>query len=231
MASRLKRRRRRTRRAGRRATGRRSAPTVPSPGEDVGEGVERRVPRQRPGGRPGATVAWAIVIGVCVPPGPTWPAMSPAIRRTSAPPSGDDSSTDSSASRFWYRGAVILSFAGRLTHSWMPWNSAAADDELLGRRLDVQDARAGGHPLRGAVRDEAAAAVGVLVLERPVDDVGDGLEAAVRVPVGALGLVRGVVDLAHLVHVDERVEVLGRRRRRTPGARGSPRPRSRTGRS
>ena len=66
---------------------------------------------------------------------------------------------------------------------------------------------AGGHPLRGAVGDDAAAAVGVLVLERAVDDVGDGLEAAVRVPVGAPGLARRVVDLAHLVHVDERVEV------------------------
>ena len=30
---------------------------------------------------------------------------------------------------------------------------------------------------------------------------------AVRVPVGAAGLARRVVDLAHLVHVDERVEV------------------------
>ena len=37
--------------------------------------------------------------------------------------------------------------------------------------------------------------------------VGDGLEAAVGVPVGALGLAGRVVDLAHLVHVDERVEV------------------------
>ena len=54
---------------------------------------------------------------------------------------------------------------------------------------------------------DAAATVGVLVQERPVDDVGDGLEAAVRVPVGAPGLARRVVDLAHLVHVDERVEV------------------------
>jgi hypothetical protein len=57
------------------------------------------------------------------------------------------------------------------------------------------------------VADRAAAAVGVGVLEGAVDDVGDGLEAAVRVPRGALGLTRGVLDLAHLVHVDERVEV------------------------
>ena len=77
----------------------------------------------------------------------------------------------------------------------------------LGRRLDVEDPAAGGHPLGGAVGDDAAAAVGVLVLEGAVDHVGDGLEAAVGVPVGAPGLDGRVVDLAHLVHVDERVEV------------------------
>ena len=83
---------------------------------------------------------------------------------------------------------------------------AAADHEFLRRLLDVQDAAARGHPLGVAVGDQAAAAVGVLVPERAVDDVGDGLEPAVRVPRGALGLTRGVVDLAHLVHVHERVE-------------------------
>ena len=45
------------------------------------------------------------------------------------------------------------------------------------------------------------------MLERAVDDVGDGLEAAVRVPRRALGLAGRVLDLAHLIHVDERVEV------------------------
>ena len=84
---------------------------------------------------------------------------------------------------------------------------AAAHHQLLGRLLDVQDAAAGRHPLGVAVGDEAAAAVGVLVPEHPVDDVRDGLEAAVRVPRGALGLARRVLDLAHLVHVHERVEV------------------------
>jgi hypothetical protein len=44
------------------------------------------------------------------------------------------------------------------------------------------------------------------VPEDPVEHVGDGLEAAVGVPGGALGLAGGVVDLAHLVHVDERVQ-------------------------
>ena len=41
-----------------------------------------------------------------------------------------------------------------------------------------------------------------------VDGVGRSLEAAVRVPRRALRLTGGVLDLAHLVHVHERVELL-----------------------
>ncbi len=81
-----------------------------------------------------------------------------------------------------------------------------AGDQVLRRRLDVEDPRAGGHPLGRAVGDRPAPAVGVGVHERPVDDVGHGLEAAVRVPGRALGLPRRVVHLAHLVHHDERIE-------------------------
>ena len=43
--------------------------------------------------------------------------------------------------------------------------------------------------------------------ERALDHVGDGLETAVGMPRRALGLAGSVVDLTHLVHVDERVEV------------------------
>ncbi len=79
-------------------------------------------------------------------------------------------------------------------------------DQPLRWLLDVQDAAAGGHPLGVAVADRAAATVVVLVVEDAVEDVGDGLEAAVRVPRGALGLTGRVLDLAHLVHVHEGVE-------------------------
>jgi hypothetical protein len=58
-----------------------------------------------------------------------------------------------------------------------------------------------------AVGDQAAAAVGVVMPERAVDHVSDGLEAAVRMPGRSLRLARRVVHLAHLVHVDERVEL------------------------
>ena len=87
---------------------------------------------------------------------------------------------------------------------------AAADDQPLGRRLDVQDAAAGRHPLRVAIGDDAAATIRVAVLEGAVDDVRHGLEATVRVPGGALGLTRRVVDLAHLIQMNEGVEVGGR---------------------
>ncbi len=46
------------------------------------------------------------------------------------------------------------------------------------------------------------------MLEHAVEEVGDGLEAAVRMPRRALRLAGRVLDLAHLVEVDERVEVL-----------------------
>ena len=74
----------------------------------------------------------------------------------------------------------------------------------------MQHARTGRHPLGCAVLDHAATTVRILVLEAPVHDVGDGLETAMRVPVGALRLARGVVDGAHLVHVDEGVELVVR---------------------
>ena len=84
---------------------------------------------------------------------------------------------------------------------------ATGDDELLGRCLDVQDASAGGHPLRRSVGDETAPSLGVLVGEGPLHHVGHRLEPAVGVPGGPLGLTGGVVDLSHLIHVHEGVEV------------------------
>ena len=83
---------------------------------------------------------------------------------------------------------------------------AAAFDEFCRRCLDVQDARTGRHPLGRAIGDQTAAAVGILVGEPSVDHVGDGLEPAVRMPVGAPGLAGFVFHLTHLVHVHEWVQ-------------------------
>jgi hypothetical protein len=84
---------------------------------------------------------------------------------------------------------------------------AAADYQLLGRRLDVQQPGAGRHPLGVAVVEHPAPTLGVLVHEGAVEQIGHGLEAAVRMPGGALGLTGRVLHLTHLVHHDERVQV------------------------
>jgi hypothetical protein len=70
----------------------------------------------------------------------------------------------------------------------------AALDGGLRRCLDVQDALAGGHPLRAAVTDVATAAEAVVVLKEAVDHVRDRFEPAVRGARGALGLTGPVVD-------------------------------------
>ncbi len=83
---------------------------------------------------------------------------------------------------------------------------APAHHQVLRRLLDVQDTAACRHPLSVTVGDQPAATVGVLVPEGAVDYVRHGLETAVRVPRRSLGLARRVVDLTHLVHVNEGVE-------------------------
>src|SRR5439155_263169 len=83
----------------------------------------------------------------------------------------------------------------------------AARNQRLRGSFDVKDTGAGGHPLRRTVGDEAASAGRILVLKGAVDHVGDGLEAAVRMPGGAFRLARAILDLAHLVHMNEWVEI------------------------
>ena len=87
--------------------------------------------------------------------------------------------------------------------------ATARSHEGLGGHLVVEDARPCGHPLRVALADDAAAAVRVVVRHDTVDHVGDGLEAAMRVPRRADGLVRRVVDWAELVEEEERVGDVG----------------------
>ncbi len=82
---------------------------------------------------------------------------------------------------------------------------AAFAQHLLGRHLGVHEAGARGHPLRVAAADHAAPAVGVAVLHLAVEQVGDGLEAAVRVVGRAQRLAGQVVDRPHLVEHEERV--------------------------
>ena len=46
------------------------------------------------------------------------------------------------------------------------------------------------------------------MLEGAVDHVGHGLETAMGMPRGSFGLTRGVLDLPHLVEMDERIELV-----------------------
>jgi hypothetical protein len=69
----------------------------------------------------------------------------------------------------------------------MPRSSMQVSDTFT---LTYWQSCSSSHPLGVAVGDEPAAAVGVLVLEDPVEHVGDGLEAAVGcqgVPLGSPG--------------------------------------------
>jgi hypothetical protein len=56
------------------------------------------------------------------------------------------------------------------------------------------------------VGDPPTAAVGVPVVDHAVDEVGDGFEAAVRVPRRAPRLAGGQVHLADVVEVNERIQ-------------------------
>ncbi len=94
---------------------------------------------------------------------------------------------------------------------------ATRGNEVLRRQLGVHDPGAGRHPLGRAVGDEAAAAGGVVVLERTVDHVRDRLEAAVWVPRRSLGLTGRVLDGPHVVQEQERV-----RERQVDAGEGAP---------
>ena len=75
----------------------------------------------------------------------------------------------------------------------------------------MQDARAGGHPLRVAGTQEPVVAHRVAVLEVTLEEVRDGLEPAVRVPRRAGSLAGTEIDGAHVVEEQERIDV-GQRR-------------------
>src|SRR5579859_500095 len=72
----------------------------------------------------------------------------------------------------------------------------------------VDDAAAGGHPLDVAGGDGAAIADAVAVLDGAGENVGDGLDAAMRVPGEASEIVFGDI-VAEIVEEEEGIEVAG----------------------
>ncbi len=74
--------------------------------------------------------------------------------------------------------------------------------------LLVQDAAAGGHPLDVAGSHFALVAERVAVFDGAGEDVGDGLDAAMRMPGESGEVVVGIL-IAEVVEEEKRVEFLG----------------------
>src|ERR1043165_3548471 len=113
----------------------------------------------------------------------------------------------------------------RLHHLVAPWQvdpelesvqPPAGAQDLRRRHLGVNDAGAGSHPLHVARIDAAAIALRVLVLDRAVEDVGAGLEAAMRMVGRPMRLPRPMGDGPHAVEEEKGIEVVEPRRRKRP---------------
>ena len=76
------------------------------------------------------------------------------------------------------------------------------------RHLLVKDAAAGGHPLHVAGAEIAAVAQAVAVLDVAGQHIGDGLDAAMRMPGKAGAILVGTV-VAEIVEQQERIELGG----------------------
>src|SRR5262249_26541012 len=84
------------------------------------------------------------------------------------------------------------------------------------RHLGVDDARAGRHPLHVAGAERGAVPGGVLVLALAVEEVGHGLEPAVRMVGGADCLAGRVLDRPHFVEEQEGIDLDDRPDRERP---------------
>ena len=71
----------------------------------------------------------------------------------------------------------------------------------------MQDTRSGSHPLSRTIFNDATTTNRVLVQEGAFHHVGHCFESTVWVPRGSFGLTGTIVNLTHLIHVDEGVEV------------------------
>ena len=146
-------------------------------------------------------------MGEWVEPGPAWPSEVTGDESEQGTPVGRRQQGHLGGADVLVAGGDHLVRLGQVHPQLDPVEEAPADHQLLGRCLDVQDPAAGRHPLGVAVGDQPSTTDRVLMLEGAVDHVGDRLEAPVGVPRSPLGLARRVLDLTHLVHVDERVQV------------------------
>ena len=140
------------------------------------------------------------------------PSASPARSRTAREPVGARALGQARAGNLLVARGHHLVAPGRFTQIWKPWTRPPFSRMRGGGHLRVHDAGAGGHPLHVAGADVPAVAGGVLVLPVALEQVGDGLEPAVRMVGRAHRLARAVLDRAHLVEEQEGVDLLQSRR-------------------
>jgi len=76
------------------------------------------------------------------------------------------------------------------------------------RHLLMHDAAARSHPLHVAGAERAAIAKTVAVLDRAREHIGDGLDAAMRMP-GETGEIIGRPIVAEIIEQQERIGLLG----------------------
>ncbi len=120
-------------------------------------------------------------------------------------PSSSVTSVTSSGRHFLVAGRRHLVGGGQIRPQLEPVHAAGA--VAVGHLL-VDDAAAGRHPLHVTGADRALVAEAVGVIDRAGQHVGDGLDAAVRMPGKAAQVVVGHV-VAEVVEEQERIDVVG----------------------
>ena len=79
---------------------------------------------------------------------------------------------------------------------------------VSGRHFLMDDAGSGCHPLNVTVAEHAAVAKRIAMFDIALQDIGDGLDATMRVPGKAFQIFRRVV-IPEIVHHQERIERIG----------------------
>ena len=79
---------------------------------------------------------------------------------------------------------------------------------VSGRHFLVDDAGTGGHPLYVTVAEHTTVAKRITMFDIALQDIGDGLDATMRVPGKAFQIFRRVV-IPEIVHHQERIERIG----------------------
>jgi hypothetical protein len=100
-------------------------------------------------------------------------------------------------------GAMHLCGPRQVHPELEPVHTAPVPQDLVRRKLGVDDAGACGHPLDLAGMDHASVADRISVLDLAVEKIGDRLEATMGMVRSTFRLPRGVVRRPHLIEQEE----------------------------